>query len=281
MARYTRIMPRDLRDRVIVITGGGTGIGAATAMACARAGMHVALGGRRVDKVQAIAAQVEALGRRALATACNVDHDADVRRLVDATRDAFGRIDVLYANAGYGVVAPVLDTDEAQARAMFETNFWGTFRFLRLGVPVMLATSNQPHVVICSSSASEISPPMYGFYAATKAAQDAIACAMRAELHARRVPVTSVHPTGTRTAFFDVSIKAHGPDPILNTPKWAFQSADHVARRIVGALRRPRPEVWPSPITRVGLGVLTIFPSAQAWLVRRMMKARSGPGDTP
>lgn len=241
--------------------------------------MHVALAARRVDRLEAVAADVRAGGGEALAVHCNVDHDADVQRLVAEARAWRGRIDVLFANAGYGLVAPVLDERddaEADARAMFETNYWGTLRLLRLGVPVMLATSDQPHVLICSSSASEISPPLYGHYAATKAAQDSLACALRAELAVgdKPCPVTSVHPTGTRTEFFEASLKTVGRDPVLNTPRWAFQSADHVARCIVRALRRPRAEVWPSPLTRIGLGALTMCPGMQAWLVRQMMHRR-------
>lgn len=272
-------MARELRDRIIVITGASSGIGAATARACAKAGMHLVLAARRRDRLEVVARDIESLGRRAVVVQCNVDVDDDVRRLIDEAMATFGRIDVLFANAGYGVVAPVLDSRpdaEAQARAMFETNFWGTLRLLRLGTPAMLSSSDQPHILICSSSASEISPPMYGQYAATKAAQDSIACAMRAELAtgAKPCPVTTVHPTGTRTEFFEASKKSHGPDPILNTPAWAFQTPEHVARCIVRALRRPRAEVWPSPFMRFALGFLTMFPGVQARVVRRMMKNR-------
>jgi NAD(P)-dependent dehydrogenase (short-subunit alcohol dehydrogenase family) len=269
-------MGRVLRDRVIVITGGGTGIGAATAVACARAGMHVVVAGRRREPLDHVVGEVQALGRRGLAVECNVDHDRDVRGLIEAASRTMGRIDVLFANAGYGVVSPVLETDDADARAIFETNFWGTIRLLREGVPVLMRTSEQPHVVICSSSASKISPPYYGHYAATKAAQDAVACALRAELRGRGVAVTSVHPTGTRTEFFAVSKKQPGKhDPVLNTPQWAFQTPEHVARCIVRALHRPRAEVWPSAIARIGLGMLTALPSLKARIVRHMMHSRS------
>jgi short-subunit dehydrogenase len=272
-----------LRDKVIVISGASSGIGAATAIACAQAGMHVALGARRLDKLRDVAAQVEQLGRRALVCVCDVDRDDEVARFIAAAERELQRIDVCFANAGYGLVSPVLETSDAQVRAIFETNVYGTLRLMRAALPVMRRTSPQPHLVVCSSSASEIAPPLYGVYAATKAAQDSMTQALRVELHAQGIAVSSVHPVGTRTEFF---ARAHrnghdeSADPIqLNTPTMLMQSPQHVARRIVACLRRPRPEVWPSPLTRYGVALCTAFPSLADWALRRMFARRDARRD--
>ena len=85
-------MTRDLHDRVIVITGASSGIGAATAIACAKAGMNVVLAARREDRLAGIANQINQLGRRGLPVACDVDRDDDVDRLIQRTVDEFGRL---------------------------------------------------------------------------------------------------------------------------------------------------------------------------------------------
>jgi short-subunit dehydrogenase len=261
-------MASNLQGQVIVITGGSSGIGAATARACAAAGMDVVVAARRVDRLQAVIADVEKLGRRGLAVACDVDRATDIQRLVEQTLVTFGRLDVAFANAGYGVVGPVCDTTEQQAHDIFETNFHGTLRLIRQVVPVM-RKSGRGHILICSSSASEIGVPLYGVYAATKAAQDSIAGAMRAELADAHINVTSVHPIGTTSEFFDDLEQAGHEGVALNTPQWMMQTPEHVAKCIVRSIRRPRPEVWPNPWIRLAMALLTACPRLSAWAMRR------------
>ncbi|MEX0774334.1 MAG: SDR family NAD(P)-dependent oxidoreductase [Phycisphaeraceae bacterium] len=258
----------NLHDQVIVITGASSGIGAATALACAQAGMHVVVSARRVERLEQVARQVTDAGRRALVVPCDVTVDEDVKRLVAKTVAEFDRLDVMFANAGYGLFAPVERTTDQQYRDIFETNFFGTVRCIKAALPVM-RQKGRGHIVICSSAASEIGPPMYGPYAATKAAQDAIACAMRAELHSEGLHVTSVHPIGTRTEFFDRLEREATATTHTNTPDVIKQSADHVAKCIVKALRRPTAEVWPSKLVRYGVAIGTAFPSLAAWGLRK------------
>lgn len=268
-------MARDLRDKVIVITGASSGIGYATAYACAQEGMNVTVAARRTDKLDELAQRLQALGRPALAVKCDVDRDDDVRALFEASWARWGRLDAAFANAGYGIVAPVLETADADIRAIFETNFFGTIRTLKAAAPDLRRTANGlRHALICSSSAAEISPPFYGVYAATKAAQDSVACAMRAELHGD-ITVSSVHPVGTKTGFFDAAQRQTADDPVLlNTPKLFMQTPEQVAQAVVKCLRRPKPEVWPQPLTRFGLALTTAFPRLQAYTIRRMIKKR-------
>lgn len=265
---------RDLHDKVIVITGASSGIGAETAVACAQAGMHVTLAARRPDRLREVAQRVEAHGRRALCVECDVDRDEAVQHLFQRSWEAYGRLDVAFANAGFGLVAPVLETTDQQARALFQTNVFGTLYTLQAAAGDLERTSDGlRHLLVCSSAASEIAPPNYGVYAATKAAQDSIATALRAELR-RRILVSTVHPVGTKTEFFDI---ARGGDASgsLNTPEMLSQTPQHVARTIVRCLRRPRPEVWPQPLARLGLALTTASPRLSALILRRMARKRS------
>lgn len=256
-------MARDLHGKVIAITGAGTGIGAATAIHCARAGMDISLAGRRKEKLDEAAGEIQKLGRRALAVTCDVQRDEDVERFITDTLAHFGRLDAVFANAGYGLYAAVLDTTEQQHRDIFETNYWGTVRVLRYGVPALRAQRDGlRHVLICSSAASEIGIPMFGAYSATKAAQDSIACALRGELASEEIAVTSVHPVATDTPFFEQAGRSKGP---VRTA----QAADDVARAIIKALRRPKAEVWPKPGVRFGLAITTALPGVTAWYLKR------------
>lgn len=265
-------MAKDLTGRVILITGGSSGIGAATAIACAKAGMDVALGARRVDRLEAVAQQVRNLGRRAVVAACDVNKDEDVQQLVDLTLQTYGRLDVAFANAGYGKFSTIMRMGDQDVRDMFETNFYGTLRVIKAAGKVMVK-NGQGHLIICSSAASEISLPTFGIYSATKAAQDSVAGALRAELAPKGVDVSSVHPIGTTSEFFTtagVPQTSHGGLP--NTPAAMAQTPEHVARTILRCIRRPHAEVWPSRATRFGVAFTTAFPGIAAWAMRRKAK---------
>jgi short-subunit dehydrogenase len=269
-------MAVQLSNKVVVITGASSGIGAATAVACANAGMDVVLAARREDRLRQVAGQVERLGRRAVVVPCDVQRDEDVERLFRRTVDDLGRLDVLFANAGYGLFSRIAETDQGRMRDIFETNFWGTVRCVQAAVPIMRRRGGG-HLMICTSAVSEIGIPMYGFYAATKAAQDSLAGALRAEVADDEIVVTSVHPIGTATEFFDVVTRV-SPDARgelkQNTPARLVHSAAKVAAAVVRCMRRPRPEVWPSRGARVGLALTTAAPSLSAWAMGRLFRSR-------
>src|SRR5882724_761167 len=121
----------DLTGKPIAITGASSGIGRATAIACAAAGMPVALGARRVEKLESAVREITAAGGRAIAVPTDVDKPEDCRRLVDRTVAEFGSIYAVFANAGYGFEKAMADTTDAELRAIFETNFFGTMNTIR------------------------------------------------------------------------------------------------------------------------------------------------------
>jgi short-subunit dehydrogenase len=259
-------MARDLTSKVILITGASSGIGAATAVACAEAGMRVSLVARRGEKLQQVAATIASMGHKAHFFTADVCRSDDMKCAFADCWATFGRLDAVFANAGYGQITDFEDMTERDERAMFETNYFGTTRTLRMALPLMRQTEDGlNHLLICSSAASEIGLPTLGMYSATKAAQDSIAGALRAELHDDGFKVTSVHPIGTKTDFMAVAGDADNE----NTPGVLQQTPEKVARRIVSALHRPRPEVWPSRMTRVGLALGTLCPRFAAWAMRR------------
>lgn len=269
-------MARDLRGKSIVITGASSGIGAATAVACARHGMAVALGARRLEKLEQIGQQCRLAGAADVLTmACDVQRDEDVDQFIDAAHAQFGRLDAVFANAGYLLYAGSADVEDAQLRDIFETNFFGTVRCIRKAAPIMLQ-QKAGHILICSSAVSEIGIPMYGVYAATKAAQDAVGCALRAELADRGVNVSTIHPVGTETDLYTDVPQSPASDQHAryNTPSPLSHTAEKVADKIVACLKKPKAEVWPSVGARLGLAIITAFPFLGATAMRDLYRKR-------
>ena len=160
-----------------MITGTSSGIGAATALACARAGMDSVLTARRPDRLQEVAEQVKELGRSAEVVVGDVTDEGLSGRLLDAARERFGRFDAVFANAGYGHGGPMHELDEAALRRIFDVNFFAAMALLREAARRLVAEKRRGHLLMCSSTLSKFALPTGGAYAATKAAQSR--CASR------------------------------------------------------------------------------------------------------
>lgn len=271
----------DLSNRPIVITGGSSGIGAATALACARAGMPVALGARRADKLEQVVQRITGAGGRAIGVSMDVTSPEDCKRLVDDCVKAFGSIYAVYANAGYGVEAGIADMTDADVRAIFETNVFGSLNIIRPALEYMRANPapHRGHVLWCSSCLAKLSVPFYGAYGATKAAQNHMSRAMNLELMDEGIRSTSIHPLGTRTEFFDqVRSRGQGKKIIDYTPDAAMQTPELVAEKTLAALRRPRSEVWTGfkgAGTRLGMAISMALPGVADWSLANLLKQRT------
>lgn len=274
-------MAIDLRNRPIAITGASSGIGAAIALACAGAGMPVALGARRADRLRAVADRITAAGGKAFTFELDVRDAAACAAFLDRGAAALGPIYAVCANAGYGLERAVHLTDDAALRAIFETNFFGSMNIVRPAVERMLAApapSNgapRGHVLLVSSCLAKMTVPMYGAYSATKAAQNHIGRAMRLELAPLGVRVSTIHPITTRTDFFDnVKEKSDKQEIIVHSPAWFSQDASVVAKKTLACLRRNRPEVWTGLkgwVVRFGMSVNTLMPRLADFTTRGMV----------
>jgi short-subunit dehydrogenase len=271
-------MPRLLTDRVIIVTGASSGIGAATAVECARAGMDLVLNARRPDRLEVVAKHVRDLGRRTALVVGDVTEAGITSRMLDAAESTFGRFDAVFANAGYGSMRPVVHETDADLRRMFDVNFFASVDLLRAAAQRLIDRDRPGHLLMCSSCVSKFTLPRHGAYSATKAAQNAICSAMRLEHAAHGIYVSSVHPITTRTEFSAVSAAVSGREPPAagtpdHAPRFFTQSPERVARAVVRCLRRPCPEVWTSHIVRSVAGVMTAFPRftdvVLGWQTRR------------
>lgn len=272
----------DLRARPIAIAGASSGIGAATAIACARAGMPVALGARRPDKLELVASHIRASGGTAVTIPCDVSRESDCFAFVERAAAELGPLHAVFANAGYGVEVAALDMTDNEWEDMLRTNFWGTLWIVRAAAAHMRAKpehggsgpSARGHILVCSSCLSKIGSPYHAAYSASKACQDHLARALRHELTPEHIYVSSVHPVGTSTEFFG-ALEKNSPNAVgLSLGDRTLQTPEVVARAIVRCLRRPTGEVWTSTPTRLGLALATAFPTLADWGVARYMRGR-------
>jgi short-subunit dehydrogenase len=269
-------MARDLTGKVIVITGASSGIGEATALRCANAGMHVVLNARRADRLERLATRVRRYDRRAVVVVGDVTDPGNSERVLDAARTEFGRFDVVFANAGFGISKSMLDKSEDELRRLFEVNFFAPVHLLCLAAARLLERGRPGHLLMCSSCLSKFSLPYQGGYAATKAAQNAVCSAMRLEHRDHGIDVTSVHPVTTTTEFFEVAAEHSGQESTPgetpdHAPDMFVQSPDRVARAILKCLRRPCPEVWTSHIVRTVAAFIMLSPRLGDFALRRQM----------
>lgn len=268
-------MARDLADRIMVITGASSGIGRATALEAAKAGMHVVVTARRADRLDAVCAEVRSLGRKAHPVAGDVADPCFSDRLLDEATSVLGGFDVVFANAGYGAEQRVVDMKDDELRRMFEVNFFAANDLLVKAARRLRAARRGGHLLMCSSCVARFVLPGYGPYSATKAAQALVCRAMRYELAEHGIEVSSVHPVTTATEFFEVAGKASAtgrPSIAEHAPKFFVQPPERVARAIVRCLRRPRSEVWTSFATRFAAGLFTTFPVVADLFLRPQLK---------
>ena len=262
----------DLHNKSIVITGASSGIGRATAIACAQAGMRVVVSGRREGHLDEVVRKIEEVGGEALAFPADVTDASACESLIDFTIDRLGACDALFANAGVTLGEPTHRTSDDKLREIFDINLFGSMNAVRPAIVHMLGR-NSGHVLLCSSCLSLVSVPNHGAYTATKAAQHHMVRAMRTELHGSGIHVSSVHPIGTRTELFDAARQKHGDYTAHNPPSFMMQPPERVAKAVVKCLRRPKPEVWTSCAARIVMALSNATPRLTDRIVRTMMHA--------
>lgn len=256
------------------ITGASAGIGAACAREFAAAGMTVVISARRADRLDALAREITGAGGRALPVAADVTSEADMRAFVTRALAAFGRLDVLVANAGIGFHGSLEETTPEVMDRLMHVNFTGTFLAVRAALPHFEA-QRSGHILIVSSILGQRGIPTAAGYAATKFAQVGFAESLRSELRGTGVEVSVVFPVGTVTDFHDAMRDNFGFGVEGIGPR---QSAETVARAMLRCLRRPRPEVYPHALSR-GLAVLNaLAPGLCDAVVKKYGRRRASPG---
>jgi NADP-dependent 3-hydroxy acid dehydrogenase YdfG len=212
-------------DPVFLITGASSGIGAATARHAADAGYRLVLAARSTDKLEQLALELGGPDR-AIAVTCDVTDFGQQEAMVRAALDAFGRVDVAFANAGFGAARGFLNESPEHWRDMVLTNVLGCAYTIRATIPPL--KDSVGHLLLTSSVAGRRA--LAGsLYSATKHAVTAMAESARQDLNDTGVRVTSIEPGMVDTPFFDNPVTgALEPGDIARAIMFAVQQPPHV-----------------------------------------------------
>lgn len=231
-------MPDTKHDKVFLITGASSGIGAATARRAAEAGYRLVLAARSEEKLTALSGELGG-PERALAVRCDVTEWSDQQALAQRALDAFGHIDVAYANAGFGGPRGFHKDDVDHMREMVLTNVYGAALTVRATMDALKETTG--HLLLTGSVAGRRALPG-SLYSCTKWAVTAMGEAVRQEYNDTGVRVTLIEPGMVDTPFFD------------NRPSDALEP-DDIARAVMYAVSQP---------AHVDVNELLVRPVAQA-----------------
>jgi NAD(P)-dependent dehydrogenase (short-subunit alcohol dehydrogenase family) len=216
-------MQDSFANKVVLITGGTSGIGKATAIAFANAGAKVVLTGRREKEGKEVAAEITKPGGIAAFIQADVSKDADVKRAVDFVLSTHGRLDVAFNNAGVEIVGALEQVTEEQYRRTFDINVWGVLNSMKHEIAAMLKTGGGA-IVNTSSVAGRIGLPQASVYVATKHAVEGLTKAAAVEFGKQAIRVNAVAPGTIETEMIDRMDDKEG-----NVRKWLL-SLHPVAR---------------------------------------------------
>jgi clavulanate-9-aldehyde reducatase len=191
-------MDVDLSGKVVAITGASSGIGEATALACAGAGAAVALAARRTERIEALAERIEKEGGRALAVTADVGEEEQAQAFVGRAAAELGRLDALVNNAGVMLLGPVAGAPTEEWRRMIHANVFGVLSCTHAAIPLM-SEQGSGHIVNVSSVAGRFARAGSGVYNLTKFGVGAFSEALRQEIAPLGLRVTVIEPGAVAT----------------------------------------------------------------------------------
>lgn len=219
-----------LEGRNILITGAGSGIGRALAIACAKEGAKPILVGRRLEKLQQTAGQLSDPGKACVLQA-DVTERAGRRAIRQTVLDDVGALDLLVNNAGILAVGPLQDSSDDEMQSLLETNLLAPMALTRDLLPA-LRLAKAPRIVNVGSIFGDIGHPLFAIYSASKFGLRGFSDAMRRELMAEGIAVTYAAPRASQTE------TTHQFDHLVEPFSMAVDSAEASAAQILSAVRR-------------------------------------------
>jgi NADP-dependent 3-hydroxy acid dehydrogenase YdfG len=231
---------KGLSEQVVVIVGASSGIGLATAEAAAKKGAKLVLNARSGNTLNEIVAKITAAGGQAVAVPGDVVNRADMERVAQTAVERFGRIDTWVHNAGLGLWGRLDQTPDADARALFDVNFWGMVNGCQAALPHLKGHGGA--LIVVGSEVSDAMAPLQGIYVATKHAVKGYVDTLRVEVEEvdkAPVSVTLIQPGATDTPFPQHARNMTDKEPKLPTPQ---DTPEHVAEAILHAAEHPTRE---------------------------------------
>ncbi|HUI89213.1 MAG TPA: SDR family NAD(P)-dependent oxidoreductase [Anaerolineales bacterium] len=229
-----------LRNKVVIITGASSGFGEDAARLFAKEGCKLVLAARRLERLQALASEIQAQGGEAVAIPVDVVNRVDVDLMVKSAVDLYGRIDILFNNAGFGRLDWLENLDSARdIETQVDVNLLGVIQVTRAALPYMLK-QGQGHIINMSSMAGWIAIPTYSIYASTKFGVRGFTDALRREVSPLGIHVSGIYPAFARTEFSEHSRPAAGRPSRLESLRRLTMTSHYVARRVVKLADHPR-----------------------------------------
>jgi NADP-dependent 3-hydroxy acid dehydrogenase YdfG len=254
-------MASKLTGTVALVTGASSGIGAATARRLAKHGASVALVARRLDRLEALAAEIDNAGGAALVVEADITDRAQAEGAVQQTVDRFGRLDTLVNNAGLMLLGPVVGADAQEWDRMIAVNVQGLLYTTRAALPHLLEAAEEgprrvADIVNISSIAGRVAWNGYGVYNLTKFGVNGLSESLRQEVTQRHVRVGVLEPGGV-----DTELGSHNKPEVRNEMIDPFYeqtevlAAEDIADGVAYMVTRPRHtaigELWIMPTDQV------------------------------
>ncbi len=260
--------------KVVLITGGSSGLGRALAESFAKAGADVVVSARSAEVLENVAGQLRRFGTQVLAVPADVTQQDQVDALVQRTIDHFGRLDVLVNNVGRSARGAVLDVTPDDFEQLLNLNFLGAVRCTRAGAPYLIRSRG--HLVNIGSLSGKSASRYVGAYAVSKFALAAYTQQLRLELGPQEVHVLLVSPgpiaredSGQRYTEQLEGLPASAGKPGAGVRIQPVR-AEKLAEVILRACRRRQPELIYPGLARLFIGVIQLFPRLGDWLVKKM-----------
>jgi short-subunit dehydrogenase len=262
-------------SKVVIITGASSGIGAATARRLARDGWRLTLAARREDRLEQVAADVEALGGEALIIPTDIREHADIQRMVQATLDRWGRIDVLLNNAGVGHDDSLINIKPEKIRDEIHINLVAVIECARAVLPAMLHQESG-HIINIASIAGLIATPGSSIYSASKFGVNGFTDALHREMLGTGIRVSAFCPGYTPSEISpQLKAIAEGRPDAPHFP--GLMPVAYVADQIARLIRRPRLRLIIPPSWKFLVILAFLFPGlADALLPLFQSKEKTG-----
>jgi short-subunit dehydrogenase len=240
-----------LKDKVVIITGASSGFGEDSARLFALEGCRVVLTARRMDRLNKIVAEIQSQGGFAFPVQMDVCQQAQIDKMVNLVLLEYGRVDILFNNAGFGRLdwlenlSPSQDID-----SQIDINLGGLIQITRAVLPKMILQGSGT-IINMSSVAGKIAPPLYSVYAATKYGVRGFTEALRREVKPFGIQVSGIYPGGAATEFGEHSGNSNFKRSV-RTPSWVQMTSYYVAKKVIALAKHPRRSLvipwWMQPV---------------------------------
>ena len=248
-----------LKGRVVIITGASSGFGEQAARLFSREGCQVVLAARRLDRLESLADELRAEGGDVLPVVTDVTQYDQIQAMVKTTIDRYGRIDILFNNAGFGRLDWLEALDPIQdIERQIVADLLGVIWTARSVLPQMYR-QRSGHIINMSSIAGWAAPPLYSIYAAAKFGIRGFTEALRRETAPVGVYVSAIYP-GSSPTEFQKHVGENKAKKRFSTPEWLRVTPEEVAQGVVDLAKRPRRSLFLPRIMGLSVFINSHFP---------------------